>query len=452
MLIINACYFGYVNHSSYIRADQWRFLDLYLKPIYSETFTYKNLWLDKHPTPFTGLLFIASEHFFELTVNLYFYAGMLGKILFFLLLSNVLSKNVQSQGVKYIVLILTATTWFSLKNTIEYSWPLVTLSNFWIFFLLLNLVLLDLSFRSSDRNYKYQVLLLLSFLILLVGTRDLTLIYIASTIPILVIISVIHSDYKNLIVTTLIALFSIFFYIIFQNTLDINQFINTSTDKNFDLDSFHLLGIIRSFSVAILSGFVSLKGLKTAGFSENNIYFLSYITCSFYLITGIIYFKNSHYKTSIIPLTLMSFSVIFATAVILFRYFPMTNEASWWVAAGRYIKIYEIGSIGWLWALFMILDQYYKKTHFRACLVVSIFYMFLNAHYIKEAWDSSKYILNYHSRVEQALLSIKSKEKLPNFRFGNSFSYEKVLFLKEKKMNVFSEKYVITEQKHYKRK
>lgn len=58
VLLCNAIYYGYINHSSIIRADQWRFIELYLYPIYDHSFEFKLLWSDHHPNALIALLFM----------------------------------------------------------------------------------------------------------------------------------------------------------------------------------------------------------------------------------------------------------------------------------------------------------------------------------------------------------------------------------------------------------
>lgn len=441
---LNALYFGYEVHSSYIRADQWRFIGLYLNPIHNNTFEIKMLWSDQHPEPLTAILFILSEYFSDLTINLYFYIGILGKILFiflFILLFLKYSSNSNSY-IKIFFIILITSTFFSLKSINEYAWPLVTLSNIWLFIFLIILYQVDRFFKGT----KSHLLLIVLLVFYLIFVRDLAMISIASILAIYIIISLLDKNYRNLGAFILAIIISFIIFKLFYIVIGVEQ--QHSSKSLFSFETFNIIGAINSYAIGIFSGLFNLDILKKIGLPNIIILFLSYIFLIAYIGVVLFYLKHKLYRRTAIPLILMLFSLVYLTAILLYRYYPNSMDINWLVTSPRYTKIYEIGVIAMFWALFISYESLHKKNEKRIHEKILFFILSLviifNIFSIIVSFRFSKYVIKSNKRTEQTLIkyiNLHKANKIPKLARGCFFTDKKIQFLKNNKLNVFSEKY-----------
>ncbi|MBU1884499.1 hypothetical protein KKB80_09620, partial [bacterium] len=124
----SAVYFGYDAHSSVIRADQWRFLRIYLAPIYNGTFEFRDLWCDEHPNAFKAVIFILNAKLFDLSISLFFYVGIISKVLFIYLFVYLLNTTLTSVTMlnRALISLIFVSIYFSIKTINEYTLPLIT--------------------------------------------------------------------------------------------------------------------------------------------------------------------------------------------------------------------------------------------------------------------------------------------------------------------------------------
>lgn len=152
----NAFYYGYETHHTIIRADLWRFIELYLMPYYNGTFELKMLWSDHHPNPISAILFILSAEYFDLTVSLYYYVGIISKIFFMAFFLYLMDKSIERKSpLLYLMMMLVVSIFFSLKSHAEYTTSLVTFGNFWMLLSLTVLYIVD----KVLKKIQYQILL-----------------------------------------------------------------------------------------------------------------------------------------------------------------------------------------------------------------------------------------------------------------------------------------------------
>ena len=443
VFIINAIYFGWTIHSSYIRADQWRFIELYLYPLYDNSFEFKMLWSDHHPEPLIASLFILSEKYFDLTVNLYFYVGIIGKAFFIILFLFLVNKSLKNVGLIFnlLVYVLIVSTFLSLKSINEYAWSLVTLGNFWLFILLVGAYYLSNIYKEI--NIKNSSLLLFILACLLVFSKDLAIIYIGSIIGTLLLVLFIDKRYGKFLEVMFIVLLSFLIYKIFYIYIDVEQKYTNSI--LFDINNFNIIGIIQSYSIGLLSGVLQIQFLKDIGFENTTILYIGYVILLLYVMVIIIYIKLRLYNISLIPIIFMLFTLVFITAVILYRFYPSADIINWVIASPRYTKLYEIGIISMFWAIAIIIKTaLFNKILIKTIILMVSVLILINIYAIKTSWDFSKYVVNTNKKIEKELFSYVNgnDNKIPKFVRGGFFSEEKVEFLKKYKLNVFSDNYL----------
>ena len=436
-LIFSAIYFGYIVHSSYIRADEWRFIDLFLYPIQNNTFNMSLLWSDHHPQPLTVLLFICSEKYFGLTVNLYFYTGMIGKVLFIILFIYLVKKTLKTNLFNMIGIVLITSTFLSLKSVNEYAWPLVTLSNIWNFIFLVIALYADKSYQSNSKKDYIILYFLISFS--LVFVKDSTIINVMGLYTILILVML--YDRKYSINSILVLICSLMTYKLIYMGIGMHQIY---TDKIIlNISSLNLLDLLNSYSIAISSGLINFHKLKHIGFGSIYSILFSYLIFINYIGVFIFYMKNKLYKKTLIPPILMMATIFFITAIIVYRFPPINhNIINWRIISPRYIKIYEIGIIAMLWALLVIVENAKLVKIKKILYVVFSILIIINIYYIYNSWIFSKFIIKTNENAKKMLLNYKNgeKNKLPIFLKGKYFSEDKLIFLKRNNLNVFNAK------------
>jgi len=434
LFIINALVFSIINHSDYLRADQWRFLELYLMP---ESFTLSSLWSDHHPQPLTALLFMVSEKYCALNVNLFAYVGIISKIIFSLLFLYIVNKTLTlNKFKKYSLFLLVTSIFYSLKSINEYGWGLVTLSNFW--FLLYLIILLN--FESLLKNIFYQKhfnFIILVF-VLLLGARDLGIIMIASIVLFLIIKNIRNSiDLKKNLTIFLDILIAFILLKIFYAIFNIN--IVSSSPIVFDIHTANIFGIFNTFTTTLLSGFISINMIKKIALENYQLLILSYSIFAIYIFLIYISIKQKLYLVSSIPFVIIIYGFVFIVAIIAFRYTPLSVEIDWRVMADRYTKVYEISAMAMVWGYII----YFQQNKINKIIFYTLTYSFIvmNIFTIVSAWEFSKYVVNSNKTVKQALVKCSyDKEtcgKLPRWAIGNSFSRNKLIYLKENNLNIF---------------
>ena len=440
ILSVSVLLFTYLYHSEYVRADQWRFLELYIIPIYQNSFHVASLWIDHHPQPLTALLFIISAEYFHLSINLFSYIGIFSKIIFFIFFLYLLNTSITTwqQKSQSLLMIVVASIFFSLKSINEYHWGLVTLSNFWF------LVLLGMYFYM-DRALKYNVykngiVFGLLVLCLLIGAKDFATIGLLGSAIFLLVLLLFSDKRKKAIILFLILAVSFLLFKIFWAYLNVEP--QHVSKLLFDFNSLNILGALRSLAAALLSGFVNISMLQAYGVSDTYILLTGYMVLAAYMYILFAYLKDKLFDTNSIPLLLILYLFLFIVAIFLFRFFPIGSEIDWRLASPRYTKVYEIGAIALIWA-YAILFNKKKRSNFFTCIlyIFGIILFILNILSVFKAWDFSKYLVSTNTKIEKSLLECfennETCDNLPKWLTGGSFTQEKILFLQKNQLNVF---------------
>ena len=443
LLICSAVTYGWQLHTNIIRADQWRFIKRFLYPVYENTFSLSVLWSDFHPNPLAAAIFILGEKYNDLTRNLYFDVGMTAKVILVLFLARLmwLSTPSNNKWLKISGILLVCSTFLSLKSFSEYHWPLVTLSNIWLLYMLIFYVVVERTLKNSDIQGIAATACMSGFY--LTCARDGASIAMASVISLLALSALVHKELRKSAIKLFFALVAGF--IIFKLSYYVIGAMPASKGKPpFDIALFDLIAIFTSYSIALTSGLFDFGMLRVWGFSNNGIMYLSYVVLTIYLFVLLAYTLKCAKNRTTVPLYVMGFVLFYITAVICFRYFPVAGKVNWWVAAPRYLKIYELGIGAMIWAIIILLQVMdVKKAIQYACTGMFVLIFAVNVLSVKGAWARLAGHKERNLRIEQLLLQYQpgDKDKLPKDLRGGFFSESKVDFLKKNKLNVYSEKY-----------
>jgi len=180
--------------SPFVQADDWRFITLYLDPLYKGQFHFKALWADRvHPLPVYALFFIGSAKFFGLQIH---YIGrvaicfqlILGIFISFSYIKSIADKKTIS-ALTILAVISLSTIIFSFIVHTPYTWPIMTLCFFGSLFLLIIAHFSDCYYhRTKIIEYKSFFLIGIVLLFSYLFFSDWTVIF---TLSLLFVLSVI---------------------------------------------------------------------------------------------------------------------------------------------------------------------------------------------------------------------------------------------------------------------
>jgi len=441
-LSVMAFYYGEKVHSSFIRADEWRFLEIYLMPIYDGTFFWKNLFADVHGNFLDGILFIANAVYFDLTGDLFFYVGIISKILIFVLFAIVLKNNFVDKPNYYIfALLIIGTAFFSLKGTVEYQWPLVTRVYLFILMFLSVLYFLDKYLKSNLRSLTILLSILTISFLLLLSIKTAGLILLGSLIGLLFILSMIDTE-KRIKFFDLIGILILAIVLIKISWTLLSLDTSNEVSNKINLNTFSIASFIESYALALFSGLIRIE-IFVKDFTMSTVLVFAYIYLMVYFITIFYSIKLKTYTKTIIPLALMFYPLLFILGVLLYRYSPVTGQINWFVASPRYFSTYELGLIGLLWNLLLIFYGL-KTDKFKSIIFyfLGFFFILVNIHYMDYSFKTSRSFIKAFSNADEKLYHYTGDQaSLPKWLKGGSFSDEKVEFLKENNLNVFNDKY-----------
>ena len=439
--------YGEKIHSSIVRNDEWRFIRLYLMPYYEGDFSLKMLFTDQHAGWFDGTIFILDAKFFELAGDLFFNIGMLSKGLVLACLLIAIKRSFYNNGFLFcIVFFLIGSIFFSLKAPVEYNWPLVTRFNFFLLIFIIILMRVEVALLTT-LDKKNLLFIIVMIVLLLLSHRSAALIMMLSLISVLALYLMSNLITKRKIDKNLVVLFgliflAIMFYYLISYFVGVNKYSSVSSCDNLTcLQELSIDNLAKTFPIATLSGFIKIELLRQI-IPSDKLFLLSYCIFAGYVFVFFLGLKKNIHITTIIPFVLMLYPLLFVLSVDLFRYVPNNNHFDWRIVSPRYIKTYELGVIGFVW-LFIKICADYKKT-FLNILLYFFALMFL-AIYVYNVKTSIKMIPFYEKANDRAVNSLINysgdRSEIPVWVLGGDFSEDKLLFLYQNELNVFSRRF-----------
>lgn len=432
-------YYTFLTAGCFVRSDDFRFIEFFLKNYFEGTFQWKMLWQDHHPQPLSGFLFIANAELFDLNMT---YTALFGvffllpiSVLLFISFKNTLNeKNFNYPTLLIFILILMVL--FSLNSADKYNWSLVTLSNITILFYISLSYFINKKIIDEDTSFSY-IIINIVFLCALDGNASK--IFIASIIFILIILLFLNEKKKNIIIIILILLTSLAIEQLFLNWIGFEQkYSQGFIESLINIISRDFFALLKSFSVGLSNGLINYDLLRELNLREGYIEILTISITLIYFYTLFIYFKFKYYEKTIIPFVLIVFSILFLLAVIVYRY-PPVEFSPYMISAPRNTKFFELGMIGMIW----ILGCHYKDNFAKYLLIILYTLIFISqTYYAYKQWNFGLYL--HEINKNQALIIrdyIDNNSTRPaEWIIGSEYKIDKQInFLRKYNLNVFSE-------------
>lgn len=449
--------FTWKTAAPYCRADDWRFIDIYLRPFYNGQFRLSDLWADGvHPLPVYAIFFISSAKYFNLQIHYIARVAIFSQLMLGLLISYSFTKSLKSLKSNEFILITALISInsivFSFIVQTPYAWPIMTSLFLGSFIIVLLGHFTDLYFNQKKiLNDRFLAiigsLIIISFLLF----NDWTLIFSFSIFFILILIFILEKDerYKitKLSITLIISLvISSLLLSIFLKESSRN--LHYSLSGIFYLIKDYPILSLKSVSIGMLSGILNYKYfVETMGISQNIYTVVSMVFMILYICVFIVYFIKKLYKKSILPPILMIYSLVFILSVFIFRYNPIDN-GEFCLVIPRYIQYYQIGIVGFLWSLFLILNTIQIKPKQINIIKIagSIITILLIAFWINDYFLQIK--ISGYLNKKYPEVSNNIREKLNNNTIEIPWSIQphreieqQLQFLKDHKLNIFAPNY-----------
>ncbi len=440
---INVLMYTYTTAGSFVRSDGWRFIDIYLIPWFENKFEFFMLWFDHHPQPLTALAFIVNAEVFSLNMTYEALFGVFFQVLMSIILLKIYIKSIEKQNLfTTFLFIVLLSILFSLNSSVKYDWSLVALSNIALFLFFVLLYLFD---KSEKWNISAFIGFFLATLFLSLIYIDISKIVIATLLVIgflaLVINKKLNSSYMRIILL-------LFIILVLQKLF--LSFIGFQTEYKESLliglyDIFYndFVGFLKSFSIGIANGVLNYNFLKELGFNDKSIELLAFGIMLLYIFTVYQFFNKKYWRYTWAPLSLITFSVLFCIAVIVYRY-PPGDFSPYMVASPRNTKFFELGGIGVVWIIGMYIYFESKNSIKYFYMAILLILLSLQVYYVQKQWIFGLYLNKINSQQVKLIQNYEenlSKRPADWIIGGGGFSVEDINFLKSMKLNVFADKY-----------
>lgn len=448
ILVFNIVFFTEYTSALYVQRDGWRFIDIYLIPYYNGEFTLKTLFADPiHSQPIIAILQIVNAELFSLNMKYESYFGVFFIIITTLLIVKLLLNNLINFSLffKFILSLCVIGVLLSIGSIEKVTWSLLTLSYIPVFFI----ILISFYFNKSineDILINSKLYLFTLLLIIYLIQKDSGILVTGA-----LIICLFARYFLNLRKYLFFVLGFLVVFILFKlfiSYLDITALPETNANP---LNSIFIvfnnpLTFFHSLSVTFLSPLINFEYVVDNKLLTSEQYiFLSYIP--FGLSIFIIYFfikLKLHIKTTIIPLVIFVYSILFIIAVILFRYPPTDYNSIYLVSSLRYISTYElmVVSILWMGAIVCSSRQFSQNKNFKKLFgLVILIILMLNLYNTSMSWNKGYYVNINNKDIIQRLINYKADTIYPPWvHTDGKIKEAHIEFLRSHNFNVFNEK------------
>jgi hypothetical protein len=369
------------NSSPIISNDDWRFLKLFLIPFMNGELRFSQLWGDPvHPEPLSAIYFILCAKYDHLQLNYPAYFGIIFQLGMFIILvmglfesfSHFKNRNL------FVVLatIILSLIWFSFTYTTQYEWWLVTIRYVEFFFFFLVIYLINKAILGDSGKLRlYLSIAILDIFGLLISYHFAIFLNFAIIVILLISMLVDKKVNRNQLKLFGVILISLILSKLFlSNTSMPGKSYQTIVFQNFIVIITHLIKTIESVGIAYMSAILNIGVLNKIGIPIKLIEIISILTFIIFLSNLFLFFQQKIYQKSIFPGFLMIFSLAFIASVLLVKFNPTGNLGIFCLTWNRYIVMYQIGLIGFIWNSFLLLQKYQLKypKQLKRVLVASI--------------------------------------------------------------------------------
>lgn len=428
-LAIHVLLYTYIAATPFIRADGWRYMDIYLIPLWNGTFEWKMLWNDIHPYPLSALLYILNVKYFGLNMMYEAIFGIIFKIAFVGLLFYLFKKSMVNKNLFYFLPILFII--LSFNSTVEYTWSLVSLVNVDFFLMFLTAAFAN-NLLHRDKNDALLIYFIFAYLSAMICDYDTNLIFSVALVLALSYIAIVSKKLRSKALFLLsILVFILFIFKIFL--IFVIDYKASNLIANFSI-LFNLKFIVISFVQSVGASVFDFESVHKNFVNQNLLTYFSYPLALFWLGSIVIYLKKEMYKITLVPFMMVIFHLLLIGAIILYRPTEIT--------APRYTSMYQIGMIGgiWIYALYFMERTRFRFIFLSVLVVVSVVQLL----YIPKGWN---YFRSLNKITHQHIENLYNVEKQQSAQadnlnkglIGNYFSLSKLEMLKERKLNIYSE-------------
>ena len=460
ILSFHLLYFVGTTAGPYLQNDGWFFVSDFLIPFYNGDFEFGDFYLIRgaadHVQPLHRILFFINAKLFDLDFR---YEAVFGAF-FVVLIARMMCLHFQNThhitelpkdiavGMLAIVMLV-----FSLNSINIYTWSLVTIGfiplylNIGFFIYLSNLIVKD---KGSD-----LVLIAFGAIVLFVGDDGAVLVMVVAGLAVLIAGFIIKK--KNILKYLFIIISMVLVYQLYRSYMigygDGGGAAKKSVIYNGILYYLNNWGVIYKVIIAPFSdGFLHRIHLKTfPGIKEELSLFIGFSFMFLHLYTWYAFFKYKLYKKSYLPVMLMLYSYVLVAGIMIYR---IPNFGADYMHQPRYIKAYQIGLWGCVWgllSLYSVKSLTSEKKHlvinglYFAAGLVLIVQLFITNH----AWNAKNPINAWHKKHAANIIYYSGENVLEKectkvssriCRTDPETRKRLIGFLKEEKLNVFSER------------
>jgi hypothetical protein len=437
--------------SPFCRADDWRFIKIFLMPFMKGDFDFRQLWSDPtHPDPIMAILFILNAKLFNLQMNYSALGGIIFQFGSMIILIIGLVKSLYHKEKDCFNILLATIIFclllFSFNYTSQYEWYLVT-KNYFDYFLAFILVLLINNYaikRKEDKTILLPILIINFFHFIF--SYHLAIFTNFIFYIIFIVIKLLDKNWNKRALTLLVIFISSFI----ASKVFLSFMILTGNSyqslilNNAGLLLFNFFKTLQSVGIAYLSGIFNFEFLFKFGIPLKLWEILSFPILTLFLLDLLLFFKQRIYQKSIFPGFLMLLSIVFIGSVMLIRYNPSQSSGIWCLNVPRYVIIYQIGLIGFFWNIFLIVEDFLLK-HPKAKMGFQIFtinlliFIALNwGFHLQQSLKRAQYLLQVY--YPETLEKMKNPDiSIVNQTIsGKKATIETLSFIKENSLNIYS--------------
>ncbi len=461
LFFLPVLFFTWEHIAPFVQADDWRFITLYLKPLFNGELQLKNLWSDHvHPQPVYALFFIGSAKYFNLQMEFIGRPAIFFQLFIGLLVAFSFVKSLKRNAPKLLLILgvvsLNSIVFSFIENT-PYTWPIMTFIFMGTFLCLLVIFLADKYYhQANDLDLKKLIIIGITIITAYLLYSDWALIFCFSLLIILAIIFIVEKSQRSkilylssvIIVSLALSVFLLRFFLL-ETPRGVNG--NSSIIEFFSMWFNNPLLMLKSIGVALFSGLVNFRWFDDTFEGSTDLYIiLSLLFLISYLFVFILMLTKKLYQQSLIPVVMMVYAFVFAVSVLFFRYNPV-DDGVFCLYWSRYVQYYQVGIIGYLWSLFLLISVFLKKNpgYKRKLLIISYMVTFI----LLLFWSVDYYYINRTIsewlKVEYAGISADLRNKLEGDEvklpgLARSVNWDikpELMFLKEHKLNLFAPNY-----------
>jgi hypothetical protein len=339
---------------------------------------------------------------------------------------------------------------FTMSTYHMYTWSLIALGFVPNAAVLLLYIVFDASIRPSDgRRKSLQLLGLTTMLLILFPNR--VLLAIPPILLVAVFALLVERRARKAIVASVLAVLlglaakTAAFEIV--NVGSGTKYSVTALPLLITRMAVHPMDYARLFEVGIGSGFFNLRTVNGLLGLEIGSLGLAHGAAALYLSALVLFFRKAMWRTSFVPVLMMTYPLLVIAGIGIYRYDPEVN--SYWASVQpRHIVMLVFASVGACWVFVLALLQQKGKSRASvasrgAILCALILVLATQLLLARESWRIAPLILEEREQHERLIRSYAKgrRTRMPHWITGYNFPdpfVSSLSFLQERELNLYS--------------